>query len=210
MDDITICNLALSRIGAHSIQALSELSKEATECNLLYEPTRDAVLEDHAWSFATVPGEVLALLSETHTGWNYSYQWPTGCLKPLLILDATGTNTGTSYDIDNDRYIPVGKVEFEVSLNAAKNGKIILSNKEDAELKYVSRVTDPNLFDSVFVKALSYALASELAQSVRGDSKMKQALRQEYLFFIEGAKANNANANVNNINEVNTFLNARN
>ena len=50
--DVAICNIALGRIGASAITALGEGSAESDQCDLYYEPTRDALLRSHAWRFA--------------------------------------------------------------------------------------------------------------------------------------------------------------
>lgn len=50
--EVTLCNLALGRIGASAITALGEGSDESAQCDLYYEPTRDALLRSHPWRFA--------------------------------------------------------------------------------------------------------------------------------------------------------------
>ena len=50
--DVTICNLALGRIGATAITALGEGSDESDQCDLYLTKTRDALLRSHAWRFA--------------------------------------------------------------------------------------------------------------------------------------------------------------
>ena len=80
-----ICNLALTRIGAQTINSLDEASAQAIHCNLLFGPTRDAVLRQVPWRFATAR-QALALLDETHPPeWTYGYQKPPDCLAARYI-----------------------------------------------------------------------------------------------------------------------------
>lgn len=50
--EVSICNMALSRIGHTTISALSDANDAARQCNLHYEPSRDGLLRAHPWNFA--------------------------------------------------------------------------------------------------------------------------------------------------------------
>ena len=184
---VQICNLALSRIGARRIQSLSDSIKEARECTAHYDFARDAVLEDHDWTFAR-KRLTLALLSDTYSGWEYAYQYPSDCVIARHIYNDTGADTGTSYDIDSDRYEPLGKTEFEIVSSEDKDYRVILTNKEDAELRYTARVTDANLYSAKFVSALAFRLAAELAIPIRSDSKLAQSVMKSYINELNWAK----------------------
>ena len=47
---VQICNSALNQLGASSITALTENSKNARICNERYETVRDAVYRSHPWN----------------------------------------------------------------------------------------------------------------------------------------------------------------
>lgn len=205
---VQICNLALSHIGQHSIQSLDEATKLAQYCNLHFDNTRDAVLRDHAWGFAK-KRLTLALTGDTYSGWDYAYAYPDDCLVAHEIFDLTGSVTGTAYDPDTDTYYSTGKVEFEVSVNNALSQKIILTNKESAELMYTARVTNVGLFDPLFVDALSYALALKLVQPLKADTALRQELSNSYVRLVERAKAVSANETYKKPDRDNDFVNAR-
>ena len=57
---VDICNLALQRLGAKSIGALTEDTTAGRECNRVYEHARDSELRSHQWSFARTRVEVAA------------------------------------------------------------------------------------------------------------------------------------------------------
>jgi hypothetical protein len=51
--DVSIANMALSHVGQHNqIAALSDSTEAARQCNLHFEPVRDALLRSHPWNFA--------------------------------------------------------------------------------------------------------------------------------------------------------------
>ena len=47
---VSMCNSALNLLGASTISALTDDSKNARLCNQRYEPIRDRVFRGHAWN----------------------------------------------------------------------------------------------------------------------------------------------------------------
>lgn len=192
---LQICNLALSHVSAYGIQALTEKTKEARECNRLYEPARDAMLEAHDWPIARKRKD-LSLLDETYSGWDYAYSWPTDCIMPRRIWDpAEGKGSE--------------KIKFEFGVNNDLNRRIILTDQEDAELIYTAKVTDANLYTAMMIDALSFRLASDLAIPLRSDSKLQALMRNEFLSRISAAQASVANAEEKPPETVSDFQKAR-
>lgn len=208
--EVQICNLALSHIGAYTIESLENPRTTITRaCALHYEPTRDAVLSDHAWGFAN-KHKILALVSGVEiSGWVYVYAYPTDCQVARKIYDDTAAVTGTSLDIATGQYTPTGKIEFQIEVADGLDKKYIVTNKEDAELIYTARVVTPNLFDSPFIKALSYALAIELTQPLKADKALKGQLEDEYVRLINRAKAISANEEYKKPDDTNDYVNSR-
>jgi len=50
---VDICNSALNLLGASTITALTEDSKNARLCNQRYEPIRNRTFRSHAWNCLT-------------------------------------------------------------------------------------------------------------------------------------------------------------
>ena len=50
---VDICNSALNLLGASTISALTDDSKNARLCNQRYEPVRNRVFRSHAWNCLT-------------------------------------------------------------------------------------------------------------------------------------------------------------
>jgi len=195
---VEICNLALAHIGGARIQALTDNSAGANACALIYEPLRDSALRDFPWNFAE-SRQVLALMDETASGWNYVYQFPSDCIRALHIYNPiSGNSVEEGYYRDGQFYHDTAragtdKIDFQVALNAAKNSRVILTNKESAELVYTARVSDPNLFDPLFVRALSYAMAADMAVPLKGSAQLKDQLLRDYIRIVSKAQVSNAN-----------------
>ena len=82
---VQICNSALNQLGASSITALTENSKNARICNERYETIRDAVFRSHPWNCLVTR---VQLAQDTETpAWGFSYQYtlPSNCLRVLSI-----------------------------------------------------------------------------------------------------------------------------
>lgn len=196
MTEVEICNLALSHIRVKSIASLSDNTPQANECNRLYDPTRDAVLEKFNWNFAR-KRIILSLKSETYAGWTYAYAYPSDCIKARKIYNSVGESTIS------------GKIKFEVAIDDALTARIILTEQEDAVLIYTARVTTPNMFSSQFVTAMGYAMAVELTVPLRADVALKETMRLEYINIIEQAGAEDANEGHDVPEQVSSFLDAR-
>ena len=137
---IQICNSALNQLGASSITALTENSKNARLCNERYETIRDAVFRSHPWNCLIKRVE---LAKDTATpSWGFSYQFtlPADCLRVITILN---------YDYDY-------KIE----------GRKVLANHATVKIQYVSRVTDANEYDELLRETISASLAADIAFAV--------------------------------------------
>lgn len=103
--EVDIANRALSAIGTRStIAALSEISNEAIQCNLLLEPLRDELLRMAPWNCATNFATLGLICAAPGTPenptqgstswqkgippppWAYEYAYPADCLRPLWIV----------------------------------------------------------------------------------------------------------------------------
>lgn len=189
---VSICNQALSKLGIELINDLAESTKQAEQCNLIYAQCRDAVLQEHPWGFAFKQDE-LALLTTSYSGFTYAYAYPSDCLIALEIFDESGGFSGIYYDPDYDTYKTYGKIEFKTIINDNLNQKIILTDKENAELFYTAKVTDPNLYSPLFIDALSARIATELCLPLKGDAKLRQLFQREYLYQLGLAKTKSSN-----------------
>lgn len=154
-----IANLALSVLGEAPIFDLEQNSPSARACKRHYESTRDALLRHHRWNFA-IKRTILSRLEEDPAfGWAFAYQLPNDCLR---VLELNGKQAGTSNS------------DFEIE------GDHLLTNAEVAMVRYTGQVVDARFFDSLFLEALSYKLASAVAMEVTGSLTKKEAAERQF------------------------------
>lgn len=192
--DVEICNLALSRVRASRIGSLTDnQSAEAIQCNIIYPLARDHLLSSHAWGFAKET-RALSLTGNTPDEWLYEYDYPNDCLDIHYVLPPeAGINIVTNAGVSTPR-IDYEPIPYEVG--TGENGsRVILTDYEEAYISYTKMVTDTRLFDAVFVQALAWLMAIDLAIPLGGDSGEKYQARAErkYMELMGNAKAKSAN-----------------
>ncbi len=196
---IDICNLALVDLGASTIASLSENSTEARACYSYYDITRKTTLRDHPWSFAT-KFKSLSLLSgeDDKPGWDYIYLYPTDCLYLLGL-----------YELDSSAKVRRSNHDYERTLSDAGNNNVILTNVENAYMKYVVNIELTSLFPSDYILMLRTLLAANICQSITGDMKLKDKLYSYYLEGLRKAKIADAQENNNQPVPEDKYMNAR-
>lgn len=196
-DPVGICNLALSHLAiAKEIQDLvAEKSAEALACRRFYYQSRDEVLADFPWPFATAfanPALVAGPTPPATMEWAYSYRVPDDCLRVRRILSGDRNDT-------RDTRVPY-------RLTQDSSGLLILTDVvpyaatattvAQPQIEYTVLVEDPSRFSADFAQALSYLLAWYLAPRLTAGDKFnlgKQA-RQAYEWAIGRARDNAVNA----------------
>ncbi len=181
--EVDICNYALNEIGESQIISLTEDSKAARLCNLVYNDTRDAVLRAHPWNFA-VKRETLAMLAATPSfEFDYQFQLPADCLRVLKTDD----------DLTPHRV----------------EGKKLLSNNDVVKIEYIARIEDTTQFDSLFVECLSVRIGAKLAFNLSDNNAMTQLLEQKSRDRIKQARSMDGQEGIPRSIEADVWLNSR-
>lgn len=164
---VEIVNLALARLGESPIQDLNEGSVPANTAGLLYDSSRRAALRDFNWNFALSTARLarFAHAEGTPGDFRFTYALPPDCLRVIRLRSG---------------------VPF------ALRGNRVHTDAEEADLEYIRDVTDEAEFDSKFIEALSYKLASELAMSVKGSGELMASYSNAYANFIRQAASESA------------------
>lgn len=174
-----ICNIALSHLGvSKEIQNLdSDQSKEGSACRRFYEQARDEVLEDFNWPFAEKRVYLNKVANNPTLDWLFSYTYPTEAVRIIRIPSG----------IRNDTYDT--KIPFKVVYG--DSGKLIYTDKENAEIIYTKRVTDVSRFTAKFVMALSLKIAGYIAARVTGGDpfNLQEKAEKQYLKVLHEAQA---------------------
>ena len=180
---VDIWNTALSHIGSKTqITDPDERSVEANHCRRFYPLALTVALERYGWSFAT-RRIALSEVDNPVDHWAFAYGRPNKCVRERAVLLPEST--------DDTKEQP-----YAVESNAAGD-IIILTNVEDAVLKYTTLVEDTTKFSPFFVLALSYDLASLLVGPIPKDPKFKQAMSNAAAQAVALAEAADANASNN-------------
>ncbi|MDA8231572.1 MAG: hypothetical protein M0006_09560 [Magnetospirillum sp.] len=179
--DVDICNLALLRLGTRSsIASLAEGSTEANACALLYPVVRDTLLTLHPWRFAS-RRTALADLGTPPEPWRFRYAYPADCLRAQSILQPLQGGPAIRFVVAGD-------------LDSSGNPiRVILADQPQAELVYTGRIAVPTLFNAMFVEALSWMMAAELAVGLTGDKTLAQTCQEAAGAAVASARAEDGN-----------------
>jgi len=194
---VGVCNLALSRAGhVETIASLSEASTAAQKCNLVYEHTRDTLLRDFVWNFATRIVTLSVVTGATFKGWDYVYRYPSECLYARQVTDEAGTRMRW-YQTDptrDDRILKWTPPKVPYQVSGDDSGKLVLTDMEDAYLVYTEKVADTNFMDDAFLDLWAWKIAMEVAPALR--------VKRDVLQFISnGFRESRIQAEALNMNE---------
>lgn len=166
--EVSIVNVALSRLGEQPIASLGDDSIAARTANRIYATERDSLLRAHPWNFA-IKRSALGLLAGTPAyAWSYQYELPNDCLRVLAMND--DEECGDPGDV------------FKVE------GRMLLTNEGTASIRYVAQITDTSQFDSLFVDCLAQKLAAELADPLTGSTTRADEHMKKYLLKLQDAQ----------------------
>jgi len=171
-DAVSICNIALQKLGAKSISALTEDTTEGRACNRIYTQCRDSELRAHPWSFARERVQVAADSTDPEFGYAKRYAIPTDSLR---ILPTNGTNGDPLQD------------DWQIE------GRFILTDDTSPiNLIYIKRVTDENVFDVLFIELLTARIARDIAEKVTQSNTKKDEATAHYMGMQKEARRINA------------------
>lgn len=183
--EVDIANLALGHLGDDAgVTSISpsDGSVQAAHCARFYPIARDTLLEEHAWTFATTRTP-LSVLDMTVDGWDYVYAVPTLLIRGIEVYTSGVEPT------------PNNPIAFEIE-TLEDGTQILLTDAEDAILRYVVKVTDPTKFTPLFTEALSWLLASMLAGPILKGEIGNSAAKECYKVYLDvKARATGSNAN---------------
>ena len=168
---IQICNSALNQLGASSITALTENSKNARLCNERYETIRDAVFRSHPWNCLV---KRIQLAQDTDTpAWGFTSQYtlPSDCLRVLQIKD---------YNLDY-------KIE----------GRKLLINESAVYLIYLAQITDVNELDVLLRETISAGLASDISYAITSNLQVTKLMTEKYGLKLSEARHTDASEGYN-------------
>ena len=187
---VNMCNSALNLIGASTISALTEDTKNARLCNQRYEPVRNRVFRGHNWNCLIKRVELARNSTAPVMEYTYSYALPSDFLRVLKIHN--GTTDSIASDLDY-------KVE----------GKNIVTNQTTVYLAYIALDTDPNNYDTYLREAISHQLAADLAYAITNNATLANNYMARADERLREARFIDATENSLDQVEANEFTDAR-
>ena len=167
--EVEICRLALDMLGDASINDLAEESKQARLCRRNYPLMRDAVLRAHPWNCAIRRNSLAKDTDPPEFGFGFQYTAPSDSLR-VLPLTADGEPDGR----------PVK--------HRIEGRKILCDIDAPLPVRYIRRVADPGVFDSLLVHAIAARLAFAISFSLTGSRSKQDDTMAQYRLIMREAR----------------------
>ncbi len=187
---VDICNSALNLLGASTISALTDDSKNARLCNQRYEPIRNRIFRSHAWNCLTKRVELAKDSAAPVVEYANQFTLPSDCLRVLKV------HTGVTDSIES-------QIDYQVE------GKKIKTNEGTIFLIYIALITDPNVYDVYLQESISHQLAADLAYAVTNNATLANNYMQRADERLREARFIDSTENTLGTIESNEFTNAR-
>lgn len=160
MNEVSICNLALSLAGNRPITSIeTPISTEEKICSLWYETTLKQALIEASPNFARARKRIPLSNYENPFGFQYAYQKPNDCLKLLGIGEVSNVNV--DYAVEGN-YIFTDIME-----------------ENSLPIRYVKYISDVNSFSNGFIQFLACCLASNICYQLNKEQSVKQYIEEQ-------------------------------
>jgi len=150
---VNMCNSALNLLGASTIAALTDDTKNARLCNQRYEPVRNRVFRSHAWNCLHKRVQLAQNSTAPIVEYDHAYALPSDCLRVLKIHNGTTDSIASALDY---------KLE----------GRNIVTDIDTVFLIYIALDTDPNNYDTYLRESISHQLAADLAYAITNNATL--------------------------------------
>jgi hypothetical protein len=187
---VNMCNSALNLLGASTISALTDDTKNARLCNQRYEPVRNRVFRSHAWNCLHKRVQLAQNSSAPVVEYDHAYALPSDCLRVLKIHNGTTDSIATSLDY---------KLE----------GRNIVTDIDTIFLIYIALDTDPNNYDTYLRESISHQLAADLCYAITNNATLANNYMTRADERLREARFIDATENSLGTVEANEFTDAR-
>ena len=187
---VNICNSALNLLGASTIAALTDDTKNARLCNQRYEPVRNRVFRSHAWNCLHKRVQLAQNSTAPVVEYDHAYALPSDCLRVLKIHNGTTDSIKTALDY---------KLE----------GRNIVTDIDTIFLIYIALDTDPNNYDTYLRESISHQLSADLAYAITNNATLANQYMARADERLREARFIDATENSLGTIEANEFTDAR-
>lgn len=169
--EVSICNLALQKLGAKRITSLTEDSNNARQVNACYATLRDKELRIHPWKFAITRAVLTPAATAPLFDYTYAFPVPSDCLRVLLPA----------------------RQNLDWKRETQGSQQVILTNDGNSiNVRYIARVEDPTQFDVAFVEALAAKIAMNCCEQITQSNDKKAGAKEDYKMAISEAAKTDA------------------
>ena len=187
---VNMCNSALNLLGASTISALTDDTKNAKLCNQRYEPVRNRVFRSHAWNCLHKRVQLAQNSTAPVVEYTYAYALPSDCLRSLKIHNGTTDSIASALDY---------KLE----------GRNIVTDEGTIYLIYIALDTDPNNYDSYLRESISHQLAADICYAITNNATLAKNYMDRADERLREARFIDATENSLGTIEANEFTDAR-
>ncbi len=187
---VNMCNSALNLLGASTIAALTDDTKNARLCNQRYEPVRNRVFRSHAWNCLHKRVQLAQNSTAPIVEYDHAYALPSDCLRVLKIHNGTTDSIASALDY---------KLE----------GRNIVTDIDTVFVIYIALDTDPNNYDTYLRESISHQLAADLCYAITNNATLANQYMTRADERLREARFIDATENSLGTIESNEFTNAR-
>lgn len=177
---VEIVNRSLFKLGGNPITSILDNSQAARVMSGLWDTVRKSELSRRFWNFALERTELSRLYPDPDWGFGAQYQLPVDFLKIAQV---------------NDFYMVPGLQDYVNNDNSAyaiEGRKILTDFGSPLKIRYVKDVTDPGLFDPLFVEVMASKLAYEACYAITQSLQGREQAMADYKNSIREAAMANA------------------
>lgn len=185
-DRLDIVNKALVNLGESTIIDLNDKSARSVKIQKFYNEAIRETLRAYRWSFAERTIKLDKIDYESNIGnLPFAYSYPENVVA-VIVLFVDGQ------DLENLNALKKNRKK----IHNVDGKKIILSNVEEAfAIVTYDESSNEEIFDDIFVSAVSYQLAAASAISITGDAKKRNDMISLFQREIETAASVDGNEN---------------
>lgn len=175
---VSVCNLALSRIGVlQKITSLADQTPAGVACNAAYDFCRQELIQAFPWGWASSYAQLALVATQPNAEWLYAYQYPTEALFIRRIMptpNATqtlpaGTTPWPTWNrSDTDAY----PAPYEIGY--LHGAQVIYTDLINATCKYTFDQGDTTPFTAQFADLFAWRLAMELAYPLANSDERRR------------------------------------
>ena len=155
MSQTSICNQALTSLGAKEILSINDNTTEARLCKLHYQPTLNSLLEMASWTFATVTIPLPRSAESAPPPYTSKF------LIPVNILRVIEASEDPNFNIANTTYWQI-------------QGEYIVSDSAEIYIRAIRNDIDTNAFTPTFHDAFVARLAAEMSLAITQSNTTSQ------------------------------------